>query len=108
MASLIRRPITSYVRKGEVNRLASWYDVLGIDSDYDYDPVWAKCVELKIAPTFHTASRGIGLRTSPNNFTYNHIGHFAGAGEAVCKAIFMGGVTRRFPTLKFAYLLRIA
>jgi predicted TIM-barrel fold metal-dependent hydrolase len=104
MASLIRRPISSYVRKGEVNRLASWYDVLGIDSDYDYDPVWAKCVELKIAPTFHTASRGIGLRTSPNNFTYNHIGHFAGAGEAVCKAILMGGVTRRFPTLKFAYL----
>jgi len=34
----------------------------------------------------------------------NHIGHFATAGEAVCKAIFMGGVTRRFPTLKFAFL----
>ena len=25
-------------------------------------------------------------------------------GEAVCKALFMGGVTRRFPALKFAFL----
>src|SRR5688572_21444240 len=31
---------------------AVWYDVLAIDSPYDYDPVWKKCVELKIAPTF--------------------------------------------------------
>jgi len=66
--------------------------------------VWAICVELKVAPTFHTASRGLGFRQSHSNFTYNHIGHFATAGEAVCKAIFMGGVTRRFPTLKFAFL----
>jgi hypothetical protein len=35
---------------------------------------------------------------------YNHIGHFAEAGEAVCKALFFGGVTRRFPTLKFGFL----
>jgi hypothetical protein len=41
---------------------------------------------------------------SPTNFTYNHIGHFATAGEAVCKALFMGGVTRRFPNLKFGFL----
>jgi hypothetical protein len=26
------------------------------------------------------------------------------AGEAVCKALFLGGVTRRFPALKFAFL----
>ena len=41
---------------------------------------------------------------SPTNFVYNHIGHFAAASEAVCKAIFMGGVTRRFPTLKMGFL----
>src|SRR5258708_20750585 len=33
MASLIRRPINSSVRKGEVNQLPSSDDVLGIDSD---------------------------------------------------------------------------
>ena len=41
---------------------------------------------------------------SPSNFCYNHIGHFAAASEAVCKAIFLGGVTRRFPNLNFAFL----
>jgi hypothetical protein len=104
MGSVIRRPISALVRKGERIRTAAWYDVLGMDSDYDYDPVWAKCVKLGVAPTFHSAGRGMGFRMSPSNFTYNHIGHFASAGEAVCKALFMGGVTRRFPTLKFAFL----
>jgi hypothetical protein len=41
---------------------------------------------------------------SPTNFVYNHIGHFAAAGHAVAKAIFLGGVTRRFPQLNFAFL----
>ncbi|HJU28132.1 MAG TPA: amidohydrolase family protein [Candidatus Binataceae bacterium] len=104
MGSVIRRPVAASARSGERNRWAAWYDVLGIDSDYDYDPVWKKCVELGFAPTFHSAGRGMGFRTSPSNFTYNHIGHFASAGEAVCKGLFMGGVTRRFPTLKFAFL----
>ena len=44
------------------------------------------------------------FRSSISNFTYNHIGHFSSAAEAVCKSLFMGGVTRRFPTLRFAFL----
>src|SRR4029078_5704674 len=80
------------------------YDVLAIDSQYDYDPVWAKCVELGIAPTFHSSASGQGVRNCPSNFVYNHIGHFAAAGHAVSKAIFLGGVTRRFPELRFAFL----
>jgi hypothetical protein len=35
---------------------------------------------------------------------YNHIGMFGAAGEALCKSLFMGGVTRRFPKVKFAFL----
>jgi len=104
MASLVRRPIRTPGRGGETHAQSAWFDVLALDSEYDYDPVWAKCLELKVAPTFHSASRGLGFRQSHSNFTYNHIGHFATAGEAVCKAIFMGGVTRRFPALKFAFL----
>src|SRR5579871_858768 len=88
----------------DTKRFAVWYDVLGIDSDHDYDPVWAKCLELGIAPSFHSSGRNQGLRLSPTNFTYNHIGHFAAAGHAVAKAIFLGGVTRRFPGLHFAFL----
>jgi len=104
MGSLIRRPVPALVHEGVPPHATVWLDVLGLDSEYDYDPLWAKCVELKVAPTFHSNGRGIGLRMSPSNFTYNHIGHFAAAGEGVCKALFMGGVTRRFATLKFAFL----
>ena len=42
------------------------YDMLGIDSEYDYDPVWQKCRELGIAPTFHTGGRGYGAAQSPD------------------------------------------
>ncbi len=103
--SMIRRPIPALAEpQSAAARRAVWFDALGLDSEYDYDPVWAKCVELGVTPTFHTGSRGYGLRVSPSNFVYNHIGHFAVAHEAVCKAIFLGGVTRRFPQLKFAFL----
>ena len=105
MASLVRRPIQAIAEKDPAAaRSATWLDLLGLDSEYDYDPVWAKCVELGISPTFHSGSRGLGLRISPTNFVFNHIGHFAAASEAVCKAMFLGGVTRRFPTLKMGFL----
>ena len=103
--SLVPRPVEAVgTQDPEVARFATWYDPLGLDSAYDYDKLWAKCVELRMAPTFHTGFRRQGLRLSPTNFTYNHIGHFAAAGHAVCKALFLGGVTRRFPTLNFAFL----
>ena len=57
-----------------------------------------------MAPSFHNGARSILLRNSPSNFCYNHIGHFASAGHAVAKALFFGGVTRRFPDLNFAFL----
>jgi predicted TIM-barrel fold metal-dependent hydrolase len=105
VGGLMRRPIPAVLEeKPDAARLAEWYDVIGIDSDHDYDPVWAKCRELKIAPSFHNGARSILLRNSPSNFCYNHIGHFASAGHAVCKALFFGGVTRRFPDLNFAFL----
>jgi hypothetical protein len=35
---------------------------------------------------------------------FNHIGHFADASQAFAKALFFGGVTRRFPKLRVALL----
>jgi predicted TIM-barrel fold metal-dependent hydrolase len=103
--SAFPRPVASVTGTDpDTKRLAVGYEVLGIDSQYDYDPVWAKCVELKIAPTFHSAGSNLGMRNSPTNFTYNHIGHFAEAGHAAAKGLFLGGVTRRFPELRFAFL----
>jgi len=105
MGSLIPRAIPAVARDGRgAGEHGVWYDALGLDSEYDYDPVWAKCDELGLSPTFHRGSRGFGLRISPTNFVYNHVGHFSAANEAVCKALFLGGVTRRFPRLKFGFL----
>ena len=105
MGSLIRRPIPALVEEHpEASKHVEWYDVIGLDSEHDYDPVWEKLRELRIAPSFHNGARSILLRNSPSNFCYNHIGHFASASEAMAKAIFFGGVTRRFPELNFAFL----
>jgi predicted TIM-barrel fold metal-dependent hydrolase len=105
MTSMMPRAIPAVEEASpELRRFATWPEVFGIDSSYNYDVVWAKCVELGVMPTFHAGTRGSGFRTSPSNFVFNHIGHFAVAGEAVAKGLFLGGVTRRFPTLKFAFL----
>jgi predicted TIM-barrel fold metal-dependent hydrolase len=85
-------------------RSARWIDTFGLDSAYDYDPVWAKCEELGVAPTFHSSAMGWPGRASPTNYVMNHLGNFAAAGEAICRALLLGGVTRRFPRLRFAFL----
>ncbi|MCH2173561.1 amidohydrolase [Myxococcota bacterium] len=85
-------------------RGARYFDTLGHDSDYDYDPLWRRCVELGVTPTFHGSSQGMGMRASRTNYVYNHIGNFAVAGEAACRSLFMGGVPMRFPDLHFAFL----
>jgi predicted TIM-barrel fold metal-dependent hydrolase len=105
LGGLMRRPVPLLAEEHpDASRFAEWYDVVGIDSPHDYDPVWKKCLELRIAPSFHNGARSILLRNSPSNFCYNHIGHFASAGHAVAKALFFGGVTRRFPELNIAFL----
>jgi predicted TIM-barrel fold metal-dependent hydrolase len=101
MASYVKRPIPAVARDYPY---AFWLDTFGIDSEYDYDPVWAKCAELKVVPSFHSHGEGWGSRTSISNYVYNHIGHFASSADAVCKSLFLGGVTRRFPQLRFSFL----
>lgn len=105
LGSLIRRPIPALLEEHpEAAKFVEWYDPIALDSAYDYEPVWQKLRELRIAPSFHNSARSILLRNSPSNFCYNHIGHFASASEAMAKAIFLGGVTRRYPELNFGFL----
>jgi predicted TIM-barrel fold metal-dependent hydrolase len=83
---------------------ALWLDMYGIDSAYDYDPVWAACRDLGVSVAFHSGSIGWGSRRSISNYMYNHIGHLAEGQHALAKSLFLGGVTRRFPELNFAFL----
>lgn len=83
---------------------AFWIDSLGLDSLYDYDPLWQRLVDFGITPTVHSGSMGWSGRRSISNFSYNHMGNFAGAGEATAKSMFFGGVFHRFPALRMAFL----
>jgi predicted TIM-barrel fold metal-dependent hydrolase len=85
------------------DRTARWVDGLGLDSAYDYSPLWERCVELGVSPTFHSTGIGFGSRTSPTNYVHNHIGNFAAGSEAICRSLFFAGVPRRFPSLRFAF-----
>lgn len=99
------RPVPYVAREHpEAARYATWLDTYCIDSEYDYDPVWAKCVELGVPVAFHSTGQGWGGHASISNYMYNHIGHFPASHEAICKALLMGGVTRRFPELNFAFM----
>ena len=75
-----------------------------IDSEMDYDPFWQRCVELGVAITGHGGSQSTARRMSPDNFVYNRLGSFGVGNEHLCRSMFMGGVTRRFPTLNFGFL----
>ncbi|MDA8047765.1 MAG: amidohydrolase family protein [Actinomycetota bacterium] len=83
---------------------ACHWDTYGIDSSYDYDVFWARCRDLGVAVTAHGGSRGTTLFQSVSNFSFNHMEHFAAAGQALAKSLVLGGVTRRFPDLNFACL----
>lgn len=106
----IRRPVKAMADKypsrehPAVAHHAQWLDFYGIDSEYDYDPFWAKVIELGVNPTTHAGSQGWSGRASISNYSNNHIGHFADANEALAKALFFGGVTRRFPKLRVGLL----
>ena len=74
MASVIKRPIPATARRSpELARYATWLDMFGIDSAYDYDPVWAKCVELGSRRPSIPAAAATGCacrcRTSPTTIS---------------------------------------
>jgi predicted TIM-barrel fold metal-dependent hydrolase len=109
---LIHRPIAvgGSVTTGDA-RLPNWgsgsgerLDCLGLDSAYDYDPFWRRCIELRVVPASHTPGMGWGSRRSISNYMANHIGSFGASMEAQCRSLFMGGVTHRFPQLAFGML----
>lgn len=106
----VNRPIKALADKyprdqhPEVAQNGWWVDTYGLDSEHDYDPFWAKAVELKVVLTTHSAGMGWTARRSPSNYMYNHIGHFADASHALAKSLFFGGVTRRFPDLRVGLL----
>jgi predicted TIM-barrel fold metal-dependent hydrolase len=95
--------IGTEIRKPQPEGGERWQSI-AIDAPYDYDPFWRRCVELKVAPICHTSLIGSQMRRSPSNYVFNHLGMFADGSEHFCRALFMGGVTHRFPNLNFGFM----
>jgi len=106
IANHVRRPIEASAAQvaDPATQARMYIDSLGLESPHDYDPFWKRCVELKVAVTAHSGSMGWNGRESIDSFTYNHIGHFANASHAFARALVLGGVTHRFPQLRWAFL----
>lgn len=103
--SFVRRRIEAVAgRAADAVIDTTWLDFFGLDSVHDYDPFWTRCIELGISPASHSGGVGWGSRRSISSYVYNHIGNFAASGEAMCKSLFLGGVTRRRPALRIAFL----
>jgi predicted TIM-barrel fold metal-dependent hydrolase len=100
LAGHVLRPLPG----AESVRGARWLDLFDAESPHDYDPVWRRCEELGVAPTFHSSAMGWGSRRSLRNYVFNHLGNFGASGEATCRALFLHGVPVRFPRLRFAFL----
>ncbi len=101
IAGFARRPLGDKPANGPQAVRADHY---GIDSPYDYDPFWAKCVELGVAPVSHSSHLHLRVSRSVSNYAYNHIGCLGTSHESLAKSLFIGGVTRRFPTLRVGFL----
>ena len=99
------RPIPSAAEGISDRQKAAWYiDTIALDSPYDYEPLWRRCVELGVAVTQHSGSGRWQDRASISNFTYNHVGHFAESNHAFARGVFLGGLVRRHPSLNFGFM----
>ena len=59
IANHVRRPVPAFARQAaDPTQVRHFVDSLAYESAYDYDPLWAKCVELKVAVTAHSGSMG--------------------------------------------------
>lgn len=81
-----------------------YVDALGLDSPYDYEPVWNKFEEIGMAVCTHSGSMGWPDRSSPTNFVANHLGHFAQSHHLFARNLLLGGVSQRHPDLPFGFL----
>ncbi len=104
-AGYVQRPFAALQDSDpEVSRYAFWLDQFGIDSAYDYDPVWAKAQELGVSIAFHSGFIGMTPFRSISSYVFNHLSMLAEGQQSLAKSLFLGGVTSRFPNMNFAFL----
>jgi predicted TIM-barrel fold metal-dependent hydrolase len=104
-AGYVQRPFGALAGKDpEAARYAFWLDQFGLDSQYDYDPVWAKAQDLGVSIAFHSGFIGMTPYRSISSYVFNHLSMLGEGHQSLAKSLFLGGVTRRFPGMNFAFL----
>ncbi|MFI5267018.1 MAG: amidohydrolase family protein [Chloroflexota bacterium] len=99
------RPVPAYAKDGDSTQGVPYYvDAYGLDNPHDFDPLWQRFIDLRVAVTAHQGSPDWSDRKSVTNHVFNHLGHVANANHVFTKSVFLGGVARRFPNLNFAFL----
>ena len=101
------RPARSPRRPRRLARGRMWLDSFGLDSAYDYDPVWQQVPSSSAwRPRFHSGRRSAGAAAARSRTTcYNHLGHFAdGQPRAVPRRCSSAASPAASPTLNFAFL----
>jgi predicted TIM-barrel fold metal-dependent hydrolase len=104
MPPAVARPLPDLPDAFPAARLVDRY---GIDSEYDYSPVWQTCVDLGVAVTFHGGKGYLYMpdgQESYTNFAANHILAHAYLQTQTLKSLLFAGVPRRFPRLRFAFM----
>ncbi|NQV57597.1 MAG: amidohydrolase family protein, partial [Rhodospirillales bacterium] len=97
MNTLIRRPAPEVVAEApHLAHLSMVPTSPAMDVGDRYDPVWAKCIALGVAPSCHNDFRGRGsTHGSPNNYVFNSLGSFAQGSDYFCRSLLFGGVPNR-------------
>jgi predicted TIM-barrel fold metal-dependent hydrolase len=104
-AGYVQRPFAALADADpELSRYAFWLDQFGVDSAYDYDPVWARAQELGVSIGFHSGFIGMTPYRSISSYVFNHLSMLAEGQQSLAKSLFLGGVTRRFPDMNFVFL----
>jgi len=105
LAGYVQRPFDALAGSDpEVSRYAFWLDQFGVDSAYDYDPVWERAQQLGVSLAFHSGFIGMTPYRSTSSYVFNHLSMLAEGQQSLAKSLFLGGVTRRFPGMNFAFL----
>ncbi len=91
-AGYVQRPFAALADKDpDVARYAFWLDQFGVDSAYDYDPVWAKAQELGVSIAFHSGFIGMTPYRSISSYVFNHLSMLAEGQQSLAKSLFLGG-----------------
>ena len=106
IANHVRRPVPAFAREGApLNEVRTVRRLAGIRQRLRLRPVLAALRGSEGRGDRALRQHGLATGASRStSFTYNHIGHFANASHAFAKALILGGVTHRFPQLRFAML----